>query len=162
MAPDVRANLAVVPVNADGDLDLYLENVDEVAVDLVGWFTGDASASSTDGRFRLVAPDRALDTRVSGGTLAPGVPLTLAPDVVPTSASAVAQNLTMVRTTGRSFVTAFPGAASGVPEVSNVNASGSGQVRAALAFTGVDAGAEQLVAGESATDLLVDAFGWFE
>ena len=162
IAPDVRANLAVIPVSASGDLDLYMENVDDVAVDLVGWFTGAGSDSSTSGRFHLIAAERELDSRSSGQRLSPGVVETLAVDSVPASASAVAQNLTMVRTGGPGFVTALPGGSTTAPSVSNVNASGANQVRAALAITNFGAGSEQFVAGESSTDLLVDLFGWFE
>ena len=86
---------------------------------------------------------------------------TLNPTSVPGSAPALAQNLTMVRTGGRGYVTAFP-ASVAQPEVSNVNASGSNQTRAALALTKLNSGAERLFAGESGTDLIVDVFGWFE
>ncbi len=162
-APDVRANLVTVPVGADGSIDLYIENVDDVAVDVVGWFTGFGADPDTDGRFHLTPPAREVDTRFGTGfgRLGAGSTESLNPSSVPDAAPALAQNLTMVRTGGRGFVTAFPGAVDR-PNVSNVNSSGSNQTRAALALTGLDSGAEQLFAGDDGTDLIVDVFGWFE
>lgn len=163
-APDVRANLVVLPVGADGTVELYLDDVDQVAVDVVGYFTGDSSPSSTVGRFHLLAPQREVDTRTSTpfGRLGRDVFASLNPTSVPDSASAVAQNLTIVATGGRGFVTAFPGPDGPAPEVSNINASGPGQVRAALAFTRLESGTESFLSGVSSKDLVVDALGWFE
>ena len=163
-APDVRANLVTVPISSDGSIELYVENIDDVAVDVVGWFTGFGSDSATDGRFHLIPPQREVDTRFGSGfgRLDAGETASLNPSSVPDSAPALAQNLTMVRTGGRGFVTAFPTFLVR-PEVSNVNASGPDQTRAALALTSLGTvGSEQLFAGESGTDLIVDLFGWFE
>ena len=161
-APDVRANLVVVPVGAAGSVELYLDGVDEVAVDVVGYVTGASSPSATAGRFHLLTPTREVDTRVGTGfgRLGAGQSATLDPASVPASASGIAQNLTIARTGGRGFVTAYPGGA--LPTVSNVNSSGAGQVRAAFAFTRLGSGSETFYAGDAPTDLIVDAFGWFE
>ncbi len=161
-APDVRANLVVVPLN-DGGIDVYLDDVDDVAVDVVGYFTGSGSESSNAGRFHLIAPKREVDTRVGLGFGRLGVDRSevLNATSVPNSASAIAQNLTIVRTAGRGFVTAYPGGT--LPTVSNINASGPNQVRAALGFTRLSgSGAETFFNGVSAKDLVVDAFGYFE
>ncbi len=161
-APDVRANLVTVPVGADGSIVLYVENIDDVAVDVVGSFTGFASPVGTVGRFHLVPPQREADSRssVGFGRLAAGGSATLNPGSVPDTSTAVAQNLTIARTAGRGFVTAFPAAPR--PNVSNVNSSGPNQSRAALALTALGAGSEQFFAGDADTDLIVDVFGWFE
>lgn len=162
-APDVRANLVTVPLGVDESISLYLENVDDVAVDVVGYFTGFDDDPGTDGRFHLIPPMREVDSRfdVGFGRLQAGSTESLDPASVPDDASALAQNLTLVRTGGRGFVTAFP-ADVDRPLVSNVNSSGSGQVRAALALTRLGGGAEQFFAGDADADLLVDVFGWFE
>lgn len=162
-APDVRANLVTVPLGVNGSIALYIENIDDVAVDVVGWYTGFDDDPDTDGRFHLIPPEREVDTRFGSGfgRLGAGSTEALNPASVPDSATAVAQNLTMVRTGGRGFVTAYPGSVNR-PNVSNVNASGSDQTRAALALTRLNSGSEQLYAGESDTDLIVDVFGWFE
>jgi glucose/arabinose dehydrogenase len=162
-APDARANLVVVPLGPAGAIDIYLDDVDHVAIDVVGYFTGGGSPSSTAGRFHLLAPKREVDTRfeLGFGRLEVDQRVTLNPGSVPDSASAIVQNLTIVRTAGRGFVTAFPGGI--LPTVSNINASGPNQVRAALGFTRLsESGAETFYNGGSAKDLIVDAFGYFE
>jgi hypothetical protein len=168
-SPDVRANLVVVPLGdavapAGGDsIDIYLNDIDHVAVDVVGYYTGSGSPSDTTGRFHLLAPRREVDTRIGLGFGRLGVDqsATLNPVSVPASASGIAQNLTIVRTAGRGFVTAYPGGA--LPTVSNLNASGPNQVRAALGFTRLSAsGSETFFNGVSAKDLVVDSFGYFE
>ncbi len=162
-APDVRANLVVVSLDASGGFDVYLDDVDDVAIDVVGYFTGSRSPSATAGRFHLLAPQREVDTRIGLGFGRLGIDQseTLNPTSVPNSASGIAQNLTIVRTAGRGFVTAYPGG--DLPTVSNINASGPNQVRAALGFTRLSsAGAETFFNGVSAKDLVVDAFGYFE
>ena len=162
-SPDARANLVVVPLGEFGTVDIYLDDVDHVAVDVVGYFTGSGSPSSSAGRFHLLAPRRAVDSRLGlgFGRLEIDQRVTLNPASVPDSASGIAQNLTIVRTAGRGFVTAFPGGS--LPTVSNINASGPNQVRAALGFTRLSgSGAETFYNGVSAKDLVVDVFGYFE
>lgn len=164
-APDVRANLVIVPLGDLDSVDLVLDDVDHIAVDVVGYFTGASASTDTAGRFHLLAPQREVDTRLDTpfGRLMEGGVATLNPSSVPDSASAIAQNLTIARPDGRGFVTAFPGGSgAAAPEVSNANVSDAGQVRAALAFTRLDAGSESFLSGASAKDLIVDAFGWFE
>jgi hypothetical protein len=134
-----------------------------VAIDVVGFFTGSGSPSSPAGRFHLLAPKREVDTRLGlpFERLGAGQIQSLNPASVPDSASGIAQNLTIARTAGRGFVTAYPGGP--VPEVSNINASGPGQVRAALSFTRLSAsGSESFFSGVSAKALIMDAFGYFE
>lgn len=64
---DLRANLAIVPVPADGDLTL-LNSVGSthVIVDVVGYLLANEDVATTTGRvIPLVSPFRALDTRAS-------------------------------------------------------------------------------------------------
>lgn len=165
---DVRANLAVVPVRASGSIELYLEGVDHVAVDLAGYVTGSGAASSAEGLFHLLTPARNADSRIGLGLdpLAVGQPQTLNPPSIFDGASSVAQNVTMVRTGGSGFVTAYPGPS--VPGTSTVNASGAGQVRGAFNITRMssgtraESGSVTYRAGESSTGITVDVFGWFE
>ena len=70
------------------------------------------------------------------------------------------QNLTITATTGFDFVTAYPGGGSG-PEVSNVNAVGADQTRAALAITKLGPGATVGYFTFGSSMLVVDAFGYF-
>ena len=63
---DIRANLAVVPVGADGSLSVTLARVDDVLVDVVGYFTTSTAPASASGLFTAVAPTRVYDERVPG------------------------------------------------------------------------------------------------
>ncbi len=164
---DVRVNTAVVPLGADGTIDLFLFNVDDVLVEVVGWFTDGTVAPATDGRFHLLPPTREVDTRngIGFGPLPNGTAASTNPGSVPDGASAIAQNLTLAPSGGWGFITPHPGPE--VPTVSAVNASLPGQTRAALAFTPLAAdGTVRYFAGvpfsTAPHQLLVDAFGYFE
>ena len=161
---DIRANLAVVPVASDGSLSVTLERVDDVLIDVVGYFTSASAVPSATGLFTAVAPTRLYDERAPGAPPAPaGGTLTLDLDGgLPAASSAIAvlQNLTMTATTGFDFVTAYPGGGA-VPEVSNVNAVAAGQTRAALAVTKLGAGTTVGYFTFGSSMLVVDAFGYF-
>ena len=162
---DIRANLAVVPVGSDGSLSVTLARVDDVLVDVVGYFTTSSAPASASGLFTAVAPTRVYDERVPGAPAAPaGGTLTLDLDggALPAASGALAvlQNLTMTATSGFDFVTAFPGGGV-VPEVSNVNAVGADQTRAALAVTRFGAGTTVSYFTFGSSMLVVDAFGYF-
>ncbi len=161
---DIRANLAVVPIAADGSLSVTLERVDDVIIDVVGYFTSASAPPSASGLFTAVAPTRLYDERSPGSPVAPaGGVLTIDLDGgLPAASGAIAvlQNLTITATTGFDFVTAFPGGGT-VPEVSNVNAVGVDQTRAALAVTKIGPGATVGYFTFGTSMLVVDAFGYF-
>lgn len=160
---DIRPNLVVVPLGADGSIDLHLFTVDHVVVDVVGWFTDSTVAPSTVGRFRSLSnPYREVDTRTSSGFGPYTAPDTkvLDPFVVPASAIGLAQNLTIVGNAGAGFVTAYP--EGGRPLASNANASGPAQLRAAAAFTRLGSDGAVRYWAMMPTDLVVDVSGWFE
>lgn len=161
---DIRANLAVVPLGANGAIALDLVRVDHVLVDVVGYMTSASAPVSSSGLFSAVAPVRLFDERAPGSPSIPeGGSVTLAHSgAVPGAgaAGAVLQNLTITDTSGFDFAAAYP-AGSAPPEVSNVNATGVGQTRAALAVTpyGTDASVTYSLFGSSS--LIVDVFGTF-
>jgi glucose/arabinose dehydrogenase len=162
VAGENRANLVVVPVSSSGTIEVYLERMDNILLDVAGFFTDDTAAAGTSGRFHLISPKRDADSRVPVGLnrLRGGVVTSpFDPASIPGTASAIAQNLTMARTAAGGFVTAAPGP--GIPETSNVNATGPGQVRAALGITKLNGGTE-VFRSFADTDFIVDSFGWFE
>ena len=79
--------------------------------------------------------------------------------MVPNTAMGVVQNIAMVRTAGRGVVAAYP-AGLAPPAVTNVVATGAGQIRSTGAFTRLGGGAERFRTSV-ATDLVVDVTGWF-
>lgn len=159
---DQRNNLVVVGIGTDGSIDIDLFQTDQVLIDVVGWFTDDTQPAANAGRFRLVPPTREVDTRIGVGLAPLGNrgSAVLDPVVVPASATAVAQNLTVAPASALSFVTVRP-AGTDRPDVSNLNSTANGQIRAATAFTKLNGGAE-IVFSLVATQLVVDVFGYFE
>jgi glucose/arabinose dehydrogenase len=159
---DVRANLGILPVGAtDGSIDIMVQGIDNLTIDVAGYFTGESSEVAGAGRFHLSAPTREYDSRTGEGPAGLGLSGTgTINPTVPDDASAIAQNLTLAPSRGRGFVTAYPG--DPLPTVSSINASGPGQVRGALGFvTLADDGTERIFASAD-NGLVIDRFGWFE
>ncbi len=165
---DVRANLVIVPIGANGKISLFGFNVSALLVDVAGWFTADSVAGSGAGLFTVTPSQRVIDTRSAspagfGGAFAAGENrmVNLSPPI-PAAATAVVQNLTVAATGGWGFVSAFP-AGSGVPVTSNLNYTGVDQTRAALAITtrAPAAGAKTGFYSSAATHLIVDIYGYF-
>lgn len=165
---DRRANLVLVPLGADGSIDLGLRNVTNVIVDVVGSFTDAGSPSSSSGLYVPVTATRTIDTRSGLGftKLLAASAGTINPAVVPDSALAVSQNIVIVNTQGAGFVAAFPAGLGSVPLVSNGNAIAESQVRSTLSITSVGVGLGN--AGfltyyvSMASDLVVDVTGYFQ
>jgi glucose/arabinose dehydrogenase len=158
---DIRANLVVAPIGADGSIDVKLHAVDDVVLDVVGWFSDGTAPQSTAGRFVRIAPTREVDTRIplGFGPLGAGGTGVINPKSVPDNAAGVAQNLTLAGTVSDGFLTAWPGGPR--PLVSNANSTMPGQIRAALAFTKLASGSERFYS-QRGTQLVVDVFGYFQ
>ena len=167
-AGDIRANLVVVPVGANGKVSLFGFRTKDLIVDIAGYFTPGSDASTGAGLLTVFGSTRVVDTRQSpavgfGALAANGsATLDLTPPL-PTSATAVVQNLTVAGSTGWGFVTAAP--AGSTSEVSNLNLTDAGQTRAALAITdvpttGANAG-KVTYSTYAPTPLVVDVYGYF-
>lgn len=160
---DTRANLALVPVGADGSVELYLYQVANVVVDVGGWITSAADPAAVDGRLRLTAPTRIADSRNGIGVspLPPGGQVVLEPGV-PNGASAIVQNVTMV-SHAPGWICATPNPWSG-GDVSIQNAREANQDRPAMTFTTLGPGPEPRLryCTQELADVIVDVFGWFE
>ena len=161
VANEVRANMVVVPADGSGRINLRSRNVGDVVVDVLGYFTGSNSPSSTAGRFSFVEPSRLVDTRQNTpfDRLAAMTPSSIA--VSPASPSAaLVQNVTVVDTAQAGWLSAHPGTAY-VPGVSSLNYSGPGQTRAVLAFTQIGPDNRVGYTSKADTDLVVDVVGLF-
>ena len=158
---DVRANLVVVPVGADGSVTIDTDGIGNVTFDVAGYVTGEASETSATGRFHLTPPTREYDSRAGDAPVGLGRVGTRRFDPsVPDDASAIAQNVTMARSGGRGFLTVFPSEPR--PETSSLNASGPGQIRGALGLVALAADGSLLVYADRDNGLVIDRFGWFE
>lgn len=160
---DTRANLVVVPLGADGSLDLRLHVTEYVVVDVVGSFTDVTAASSAVGTYVPLAPTRTIDTRsnLPFGRRAANSNSSQNPAEVPDNALGLTQNIIMVNTDGYGFVTAFPAGLGAVPDVSNGNVTAPGQTRSALSMTVLGSGSSSYFVSIG-TDLVVDVTGYFQ
>ncbi|MFZ4809976.1 MAG: L,D-transpeptidase family protein [Ilumatobacteraceae bacterium] len=114
------ANQVIVPLDANGDFDVYAAAGGHLIVDLVGTFTGDTAPSATDGLFvPLGSPTRVLDTRVGalnplGGDRMPEpswnleVAVAANPVFGGASVSAVSMNITLADALSTGYVTVSP------------------------------------------------------
>ena len=157
-----RPNLVTVPLGEGGAVSIFSQSGAHVAIDVAGYFTG--ASSSADGRLVAVAPQRVLDTRVSGdvtGGQRVGVDQSIDVQIagrggVPSSgASAVVVNLTGTDPLGAGFVTAWP-TGSARPVASNVNVLAAGDTSPNLAIVRLGTGGKISLFAHSATHVVAD------
>lgn len=160
---DIRANLVVVPLGADGTVDFHVMSVPDVVVDVAGYFTSGSAAPGTAGRFHVIEPHREVDTRIGKGFASlPGLAsATINPEMVPDDAGAIAHTITIVDNAFAGFVTPYPGGT--LPVVSAGNTTAPNQVHAVLSFTRMSAAPATIsYYTMMPTDLVVDVPGYFE
>ncbi|MEU1287887.1 hypothetical protein [Kitasatospora sp. NPDC005856] len=154
------ANQVVVPVGADGKIDVYNRaGWVHVIVDVVGYY----GPSGTGLFSALKTPVRNLDTRVTGGMLQRGA--TTAVQAVPTDGSVpnvlgVEANVTVTDVSDYGHLTVFPGGGQ-PPNTSTVNVE-PGQTIANSATTGVTGGGTYSVFNHGApVNVVADLTGYF-
>lgn len=160
-AGQTAAASAIVPVSADGTVDVYTSSAAGVLVDVTGFFVGD------DGLAPLL-PTRVLSTRrgdhigYSGKTPAAGATITLpvsAMPGVPADARTLVLSVTATDARGAGFVTVHPGGTDR-PDASNLNVECGGQTVANAVVVPVGSDGTIRLYTSASTDLLVDVFGW--
>lgn len=158
---DVRANMVVVPLGADGAFNLKMLNIQDVVVDVLGYFTSASAPEATSGRFAFLKPNRLVDTRreddidrLTGGETSS---IRLFP---PYPSSALVQNVTVASPAGPGWLAAHPDGID-IPEVSSLNFTGAGQTRAVLAFTTIPDNDRIAYTSLVDADVIADAIGLF-
>ncbi len=161
------ANMVVVPIGADGTVQVYNDagRVD-VVVDVLGWFAPTSAftplpgerlmdtrdSSTIDGLFRHTGPlagDRATTLRVVGRG-----------DVPETGVGAVVLNVTATASTQTSYVTVWP-TGRVKPTASNLNfAPGQTTPNMVIVPVGSD-GTITMYNSSGTVELIVDVLGWF-
>ena len=171
-------NGVIAPIGDDGSICVHTSTSAEVIVDLAGYFGGsDVSTPGAETPFTASSPTRLVDTRVGVGA-APGpvqaaTPLRIqvggaeldnpddpaSPMVIPSDASAVAMNLTVVRPSADGFATVWP-CGSDRPLASNLNyVAGRNRANAVIAPIGADG--TVCVYVNRSSHVVVDVAGWF-
>ena len=159
-----RANLATVPVGADGTLAV-VNNAGsvEVIVDVLGWLGPDPAGD----RLHTVPPERLVDTRTGLGApaaaLGPGETMTIDPTghlgVPEVGATGIVANVTVTDTTAASHLTAWPTGTT-MPASSNLNwAAGTTVPNMVITRLGAD-GTLQLRNNSGTAQVIVDVVGW--
>jgi hypothetical protein len=164
----VVANRVTVGVGTDGRIEVYNHtgtvNVD---VDVDGYYSGAGGAGSA---FVPITPIRLTDTRVpSNGTpiaanTSEQFNLSVMSSAIPTSADAVATNMTVVPSDATGYLTVYPTSDTTVPVASDLNWTANDS--AVPNFTVADTAGTGSVSvynshGET-INLLIDASGYFE
>ncbi len=155
---DIRANMVVAGLEpGTGAVGLRTLNIADVVVDLVGYFTDGGASQSDVGLFSFVDQERVVDTRdpLGFGRLGASGRGSVALDA---NRGAVVQNVTVTGTSRPGWVATYPNA---LPVISTLNFTGTGQTRAALAFTPLAADGTVRYASLVPTDLVVDVVGYF-
>lgn len=162
----VVANGVIAPVGSNGRVCVYASTSTDVVVDLEGWFGG--------GSFTGATPDRLVDTRKGTGApvgkisgshelAIPVVGQTLSvngvAEAVPTTATAVALNVTAVDPDGNGYITVYPCGESR-PLASNLNYV-KGDVVANNVIAPIGKNGEVCVYSSTGADVVVDISGWF-
>jgi len=158
-AKDTIANHVLVPVGADGKVDLVNHSggtVDFVA-DVFGYF----SATGTS-EYHTTAPTRLLDTRSPGGAIpARGTrSLSLADNIVPAGAKAVVLNVTVTDTRATGFLTVYPDGTP-LPTSSNLNWSAGETIPNLVTLPVVNGKIDFHNASDGSIDVVADIFGYY-
>ncbi len=160
------ANLVIVPVGADGHVNLYSQSTLDLVADAEGYVTGSAAPMSGDGLFTSLVPTRALDTRTAtplphlGAGRAASLPLAGPAGLPATGVAAVLMNVAATNADAPGFVTVFPDTGA-LPLASNLNVSAPGQTIANLALGQLGTTGNIGLYSQSGADLVADIAGWF-
>jgi hypothetical protein len=169
-AGQTLANQVIVPIGADGTIEIYSERGSHVIVDLTGYVTDATAPVSRQGMFVPLAPFRRIDTRsrtspVSAGDMVEAfenVPMVNGKWIGEIAGFAL--NVTATDTAGAGFVSVYP-CVSLEPrlwqDASTLNVNGPGETvpNAAIAATGSQR--DVCVTPSVASHLIVDVFGYF-
>ncbi|HVB41822.1 MAG TPA: DNRLRE domain-containing protein [Streptosporangiaceae bacterium] len=162
------ANLVILPVGADGKIDLYNASggTTQLIVDISGYFTSDAAAAG-DTTYTPMTPTRVLDTRNGTGApkakLAAGGTLTLqigGANGIPAGVSAVAVNLTAVNDSGAGFLIDYADGTT-QPGVSGLQFNTQTIAGMAIVPVGADGKIDLHAGGTGSTDVIGDVAGYF-
>lgn len=167
---DVVANGVLAPIGADGSVCLFALSASDVIVDVMGYVPGGSGSPV----FEQAVPTRLVDTRISNQRLSAGEVLEVpivgrslldpagAPGglTVPSGASAVAVNVTIVDTGGPGFATVWP-CSDPMPTASNINHVSAGAIVANSAIAPIGPDGSICIFSLASADVIVDASGWF-
>ena len=151
------ANLATVPVGANGSVSFYSAHSTHLIVDVFGYY--EPSAATSAGRFQSVNPIRVYDSRDTGVLAARQTARVGFKGSVPAAATAAVLNVTMVDAAGGGYLTVHA-AGSPRPTTSNVNTTAPGQTVANQVIVPITADGIDVFSYPGG-HLLVDVAGYY-
>ena len=157
-------NMVTVKLGAGGAISLYANNgCPHVVVDVAGYYTGPGAAGP--GGFTGITPVRVLDTRdqFSGpcvGSTPRGLGIAHPYGSVPSNATAVALNVTVVTPSGDGFFTVWP-AGETQPLASNLNFV-AGQIVPNMVTVKLEGGGIHMASNNGCPHVVVDVAGYYE
>ena len=162
--PTTLAGLAIVPLGADGSIDIKVVGQAHVVADVFGYF----SSSTTGQHFVGLQPNRLLDTRHATGVptttpLATGHTIALqvtGAGGVPNGAKAVVLNITATHTTAPGYLTAWADGSTR-PTTSNLDWTGPSQSLPNQVIVPVGSDGKVDLYVNSTTDVIADVFGYY-
>ena len=160
----IISNRVIVPVGANGQIEVFNDNGDvKVDVDLDGYYTG--TSGELGSAFTPMSPVRYVDTRSgdNGSPISAGAQesFDFLSDDIPSPATALASNVTVVASASPGYLTIFPTNESAPPGVSDVNFD-SDSIGQNLSLEPLNGSATELFNGsESPVNVIIDAFGYF-
>ncbi len=156
------ARRVMAPLSSSGQVTVYNDlGSTDVVVDVNGYFSDGSAPPANAALFTPMVPARVLDTRQATGPLGSGGALEQGMadlDGIPASASAVAANLTVTDTTAASYLSVYPAANTGS---SDLNWVGGDTLANLDLVTLNDNGTLNAYNAQGATDVVIDAFGYF-
>ena len=152
-----RANQVIVPISAEGTIQLYNDVPMHLIVDVAGYYTAADAPLLTHGLFVSTVPLRLLDSRDAPGRPGTGCVVRI---VVPATASAAVTTLTIADARKAGYATMWPGS-QGRPATSSLNLDGVGQTRPNHSVIGLDSSQVLQVCVEPRGHVIVDLTGYF-
>jgi hypothetical protein len=151
-------NLVTVPV-VNGGISVYSSAGGNVVVDLVGYYTPSATATSTGRLVSRPAPTRIYDSRNSSVMIAGETRTISVPDSISSSTSAVVLSVTVIGLS-EGYWQVFPSGNS-KPDSSNLNSFAIGAISANQVITSVNQNGQVDVYSSGGGHVIVDLVGSF-
>jgi hypothetical protein len=160
----IIGNRATVAVGSNGAIEVYNHSGSvHVDVDLYGYYTG--TAGDLGSAFTPLAPVRFTDTRagVNGSAISPvsSESFSFISDSIPTTATALASNVTVVSGDGAGYLTIYPANDSSPPGVGDVAFTSNGIAQNFDLMPLEGAASRVFNSSTLPVDLVIDAFGYF-
>ncbi len=151
-------NLVTVPV-VNGGISVYSSDGGNVVVDLVGYYTPSATATSTGRLVSRPAPTRIYDSRNSSVMIAGETRTISVPDSISSSTSAVVLSVTVIGLS-EGYWQVFP-SGNNKPDSSNLNSFAIGAISANQVITSVNQNGQVDVYSSGGGHVIVDLVGSF-